>query len=73
MHPELGDTVRTISGATGTVTDRDMSYREALVKFDQGSTLDTSHGQWTPFAELEITGHNASAMVWRGSRQTLAG
>lgn len=73
MAPMLGDTVRTITGATGVVADRDMSYREALVRMDHGTELDTTHGQWTPFAELEITGHDATAMVWRGSRMVTAG
>jgi hypothetical protein len=68
--PLLGDTVRTNDGRTGVVADK--SLGEALIRLFAGSELDITHGSWLPFFELEITGHDPDAMVWRGSRMELA-
>jgi hypothetical protein len=70
--PELGDRVLTPEGK-GTITDRDMTYNEALVKLDDGSSiLDTTHGRWYPFNELAVIGHDNTAQVWSGQRQVPA-
>lgn len=68
--PALGDTVRTTTSRTGVVVDKSMG--EALVRMDRGDELDVSHGIWLSYFELELTGHDPLALVWRGGRMELA-
>lgn len=66
-----GDTVDTPDGP-GTVTDRDTYAGEVLVKLNNGSELDTSHGRWYPTNDVTVTGFDPDAWVWYAGRMTCA-
>ena len=56
---------------SGVVTD--MAYGEALVRLDEGSEFDTSHGRWWNLDHLTVVGHDPDAIVWLGSHMRAAG
>ena len=66
-----GDTVDTPDGS-GTVTDRATYAGEVLVRLDNGSELDTSHGRWYATNDVTVTGYNPHAFVWYAGRFTQA-
>lgn len=70
--PMPGDRVSTPNGG-GVITDVSLSYREALVRLDNGTFLDTTHGQWTEFADMTRAGFDPDASVWFGQGVRLAG
>lgn len=69
--PRLGAIVDTPDGP-GVVRDRDMNYREALVRLREGSVLSMTHGAWYRFTELTVTGYDPDASVWYGTREVPA-
>lgn len=66
-RPCKGDVVSTDQGM-GVVTDVIENYREALVRMDDGTFLDTTHGKWMPFICMARMGFDGDASVWRGQR-----
>lgn len=69
--PRLGAVVDSPDGS-GVVADRDATYGEALVRLNEGSPFDTSHGRWYPIDNLTVTGFDPDAMVWWGQRRVRA-
>lgn len=66
-----GDTVDTPDGP-GTVTDRATYAGEVLVRLNNGSELDTSHGRWYSTNDVTVTGFDPDAWVWYAGRMTCA-
>lgn len=68
-----GSRVSMAVGGTGTVTDIDRGFGEALVRHDTGSVEDMTYGQWHSLASLTPFGYDGTAMVWRGQGMAPAG
>lgn len=68
-----GSRVSMAVGGTGTVTDVDRGFGEALVRHDSGSVEDMTYGQWHSLASLTPFGYDGNAMVWRGQGVAPAG